>query len=159
MRGERGLPRAAVAAALLGALVSAPAALAVTHDEYVAQVNPICKNAAEQAKRIPDRIKSTGDPTADSFLETAAFGKLLGRTARRIAAVEPAPEDAVRVDVWIDGLLRQKRLIDRFIRSIARGKRKRAKVLIKRIGNAERMNRTNAANLGLLACTTGGHPG
>jgi hypothetical protein len=159
MRGERGLPRAAVGAALVAALVSAPAALAFTHDEYVAQVNPICKDAAEKAKRIPDRIKSTGDPTADSFLATEAYGKLLGRTARRIAAVEPPPEDAAQVKIWIDGLHRQTRLIKRFIRSIARGQRKKAKVLIKRIGKAERINRSNAADLGLTACTTGGQPG
>jgi hypothetical protein len=153
------LPKGAVAAALLAPLLTAPVAIAVTHDEYVAQVNPICKDAAEKAKRIPDRIKSTGDPTADSFLATEAYGKLLGRTARRIAAIEPPAEEAAQVKIWIDGLQRQTRLIKRFIRSIARDQRKKAKVLIKRIGKAERINRSNAAHLGLIACTTGGQPG
>jgi hypothetical protein len=151
----RGLLGAVAAVAILAPMAVA----ATTHDEYVAQVSPICKDAARQAKRIPKKIKSTGDPTADSLLATKAFGKLLAKTTRRIAAVQPDPMDADATRAWIKGLRLQKSQIDRFLSSIAHGNAKLAKTLIKRISATEQTNRKRAAQLGLTACTSGGHPG
>jgi hypothetical protein len=141
--------------AALAVATAAPASIAsaaTTHEEYVAQVNPICKDATRQAKKIPSQIKPTGDPFVDSLLVTQRFGKLLGRTTRRIAEVAPAPGEEAAVSSLVDGLRWQKRLIDRYLRAIGHGKPKRAKVLTKRIARVEQRNREMAAKLGLTAC-------
>jgi hypothetical protein len=150
----------AVVASIVAIALSAPMAFAATtHDEYVAQVSPICKDAAQAAKRIPKKIKSTGDPTADSLLATKAFGKLLAKTTRRIAAIQPDPADADAARAWIKGLRLQKSQIDTFLSAIAHGNAKLAKSMIRRISATERRNGKRAANLGLTACARGGHAG
>jgi hypothetical protein len=140
--------------------VLAPAAQGTTtHAEYVAQVNPICKSAARQAKKIPSQIKPTGDRFADFLLRAQRFGKLLGKTTKRIAAVAPAPGEEAAVRSWIKGLRQQKRLIDRYLRAVGHGNAKEALAFGERTARAERRNRRRAANLGLPACSGGDQPG
>jgi hypothetical protein len=147
----------AASAVALGAGV--PAALATaTHDEWVAQINPICKDASGQLRRIQAKAKPTGNRYNDFLLATKRFGKLLGRTTKRIAAVQPAPGEEAVVASWIEGLRRQKRLIDRFLRAVGHGKARTANRITKRLVRVERRNRQQAANLGLVACTRRSDP-
>src|SRR4051812_9490000 len=96
-------PRSAfLIAAIFTALLAAPALATDTHAQYVAQVNPICKDAARQAKKIPGRITKTGNPFVDALQESRLFGKLLHRTIGRIAAVDPAPGEDAEVNSWLD---------------------------------------------------------
>jgi hypothetical protein len=149
-----------VAPLVLMLAVLAPATqAATTHAEYVAQVNPICKDATRQAKRIPSQIKPTGDRFTDFLLATQRFGKLLGKTTRRIAAVAPAPGEEAAVRRLIDGLRQQRRLIRRYLRAVGHGDAKQAIALAERTARIEQRNRRRAANLGLPACSSGDQPG
>jgi hypothetical protein len=142
------------------AVISVPTATAATsREEYIAQVNPICKDAARRANQIPSQIKPTGNRFTDFLLKAKRFGKLLGKTTRRIASVSPAPGDEVAVKSWIDGLQKQKRLIDRYLRAVSHGNVKSARALPKRIVRVQVRDRTKAANLGLTACIAGGERG
>jgi hypothetical protein len=147
-----------VSAGLIAA-VAAPAALATsTHQEYVAQVNPICKDAARQAKRIPSRIQSTGRPLIDSLRRTEAYANLVSKTIRRIAAVEPAPGEHSQVKSWLDSDRRTVRLIRRFIRAARKGDFAKARGLIPKVVRSQEINRKRAAALGLPACSRGKQP-
>lgn len=151
---SRVIPGLALAVAGVSVAVLAPGALATsTHQEYVAQVNPICKNAARQAKKIPNRVKKSGNPFIDALRRTGLYAKLLGRTIRRIAAVEPAPGEEARVKSWLKSDRRTVRLIRRFLRSVKRGDLQRARALIPKIVRSQRKNRKKAAALGLPACS------
>src|SRR5688572_26327893 len=92
---------ASTAVGMIGlALLASTATGAATHAQYVAEVNPICKKAGEAIARIPQKIEPSGDPAFDAYRGGLLFSKLLGKTTRRIAAVEPPPEDAVAVRSW-----------------------------------------------------------
>jgi hypothetical protein len=135
------------------ALLLPPAALGTdTHAEYVAQVNPICKSAERQAARNEKRIKPSGDPRTDFLRRVQAFGRLLGKTTKRIAAVDPAPGEEAAVRRWIAGLRQQKRLIDRYLRAGIRGDAMQAMALAERTARVEKRNRKQARRLGLTAC-------
>jgi uncharacterized membrane-anchored protein YjiN (DUF445 family) len=151
--GRRAVPCLALAIAALSTVALSPAALAVsTHQEYVAEVNPICKSAAREAKRIPSRIEKTGNPFIDALQKSALYGKLLSKTIRRIAKVEPAPGEEAAVKAWLDEGRRQARLIRGLLRAVKHGNAKRAKVLIKRIARSQERGRAQVAALGLTAC-------
>lgn len=143
----------AVSISLAVLAVVAPSAAAVaTHEEYVSTVNPICKDAARAADRIPKKIRPSGDPGFDAYRAGLLFSKILGRTTRRIAAVDPPPEDQQAVDTWIDGLRRQKRLIDASLRAAKKGQIGKARALGGRVTKIEKRNARRAAALDLPAC-------
>ena len=147
---------AAIAASVV-LLGGASSALAVaTHQEYVNTVNPICKDAAKSVKRIPKKIRPSGDPGFDAYRAGLLFSKILGNTTRRIAAVDPPPEDTPAVGAWIDGLRRQKRLTDRALRAAKEGQVGKARTLGGRVTKLEKRNARRAAALGLPACARTG---
>jgi hypothetical protein len=146
-------PKALLATGLILA-VSVPLALATaTHDEYVAKVNPICKSAARQAKKIPSRVGNSGRPLIDALRRANAYAKLLNKTIHRIANVQPAPGEAAQVKAWLDSDRRTVRLIRRFLRAAKHGDFAKARALIPKIVRSQRTNRKRAANLGLPACS------
>jgi hypothetical protein len=140
-------------AALASAVFAASALATATQADYVAQVNPICKNAAPAVKRIPSRIKKTGNPFIDSLQESVLYGRLLAKTLDKIERVPPAPGEEAAVQSWLtDGHL-EVRYIKGLFRAFIHGKPKRAKVMIKRIVKAQTRASAKAAALGLTACS------
>jgi hypothetical protein len=137
------------------ALLVSTATGAATHAQYVAEVNPICKKAGEAIERIPKKITPSGDPAFDAYRGGLLFSKLLGKATRRIAAVEPPPEDAVAVRSWIDGLRQQKRLIDRSLRAARNGDLNKAAGIARRVSRLEKRNQKKALRLDLNACAGG----
>jgi hypothetical protein len=155
----RFLARAIPGLVLALALLAPPALGAATHAEYVAQVNPICSNAKRQAAKIPSQIKPTGNRFTDFLLRIQRFGKLLGKTTKRIAAVTPAPGEETAVSKWIAGLRQQKRLIERYLRAVGHGNVKQANNSTRRIARVEKRNQRAAGRLGITACASGDQPG
>jgi hypothetical protein len=137
------------------ALLASSATGAATHAEYVNQVTPICKKAGEAVDRIPNKIKPSGDPGFDSYRGGLLFSKILGKTTRRIAAVEPPPEDAAEVASWISGLRQQKRLIDRSLRAAKNGELSKAAAIARKVSRVEKQNLKKALALDLNACGGG----
>jgi hypothetical protein len=155
-----GAPLRAAAASLVGliaiAVVAASAAAVPTHAEYVDRVNPICKRAAQAVSRIPKKIRPSGDPGFDAYRAGLLFSKILGRTTRKIAAVDPPGEDAQAVRAWIDGLRQQKRLTDRSLRAAKNGRVGQSAALGQRVAKLEDRNARRASALGLPACARSG---
>jgi hypothetical protein len=157
---RRVTPKGAVAVLALACTAAlAPVALATsTHQEYVAKVNPICKDAARDAKRIPSRVRPTGRPLVDFLRRTSAYANLLSKALKRIAAVEPAPGEATRVKAWLSSGRRTVRLIRRFVRLSSSGDFGAAKELIRKIVRSQRIGQKRAARLGLPACSRDSQP-
>ena len=152
MLGRRGI-KWALAIAGLTAVVTASAALATaTHQEYVAQVNPICKDAARQAKRIQNRIPKTGNALTDYLRRTSAYANLLAKTIHRISNVQPAPGEAAQVKAWLKGDRHTVKLIRSFVAAAHRGDFPKGKTLIPKIVKSQRTNAKRAGALGLRAC-------
>jgi hypothetical protein len=137
------------------ALLASTATGATTHAQYVAEVNPICKKAGKAINRIPNKIEPSGDPAFDAYRAGLLFSKVLGKTTRRIAAVEPPPEDVAAVQTWLSGLRRQKRLIDRSLRAAKNGQLNKAAAIAGKVSKIEGRNQRNARDLGLSACAGG----
>ncbi len=134
-------------------VLASTAFAAATHDEYVSQVNPICKRAAPGLKRIPSRIRHTGNPFIDSLEESILYGKLLGKALNKIERIPPAPGDEALVAAWIGEGRSVTRYIKAEFRAFLHGKPKRVKVMIKRIVVHQRRAASYAAALGLTACS------
>jgi hypothetical protein len=151
--------KGSTAVVVVALAVSATDALATsTHDEYVAQVNPICKSASAVAKRKLSRVKSTGNPFIDSLLRARLYGKLLAKTIHHIATVAPAPGEEAAVKSWLDQGRRTVRLINRLLHSFGSNpKPHRVRSLIKQIGISQRNAGAQARTLGLPACATQNH--
>jgi NADPH-dependent ferric siderophore reductase len=153
-------PGRTIAVAVVSAAALAPVALATgTHQEYVAQVNPICKSAARQARKIPNQVKPTGRPLVDSLRRSSAYARLLSKTFRRIAAVDPAPGEAAQVKAWLAGSRRTVRLIRSFVRASSRGDFAKAAKLIGKTIRSQRIGQKRARRLGLTACAGSSRPG
>ncbi len=98
----------------LALLVAVPVAAAVeepTRDEYVAQVEPICKANTEANARILEGVKEQVQrdalvPAGKRFLRAATA---LGKTVRQIAALPKPGADAAKLEKWI-GYLKQEKV-------------------------------------------------
>jgi hypothetical protein len=112
-------------AVTLAVAMPSTASAAATRGEYLAQIEPICRQANEQAKRQAQKINRAlkkslkkaatqakndkpGLVFADVFI--LAVIKLVGpdnrlfeRTTAQIAAVPPAPGDEAVVSTWLAG--------------------------------------------------------
>jgi hypothetical protein len=143
---------AAVTVILSVAALAGTAKATDTHEEYVAQVSPICKSAARQAKKIPSRIDETGNAFLDGVQRAALWGKLLSKTIRRIASVDPPPGQEAAVKSWLDEGRRLARLIRKLVGAVKRHEAGRARVLIKRFGMSLSRGQRKATKLGLTAC-------
>jgi hypothetical protein len=152
--------KASLAVVALAASVAATDALATsTHDEYVAQVNPICKSASAVAKRKLDKLNGTGDPFVDFLLRARLYSKLLDKTIHHIAMVPPAPGEEAAVKSWLDEGRKTVRLINKLLRSFGpHPSVRKVKSLLKRIGVAQRRSVNKATNLGLTACSAQKRP-
>lgn len=142
-----------ITVATVGIAIAAPAAIAAdTHAEYVSEVNDLCSDLKRQAKKIPGQVKPSGDAFADQLRDLARFNKLLGKTTRRISAVEPVPDEEAEVERWVSELRRQRRYGDDYIAEVKRGRAKQAKVALKKAARAASENSRRAEDLGLNRC-------
>lgn len=141
-----------IAAIAAFALLAAPAWGQATHAEYVAEVNPICKDGRKDAKRTQRKVRPKGDPVVDFIRESVAFQRVFKRTVKRIARVDRPPETADDIRRWVKGLRQQKRLIDRFIRAAKRRQAVRSVRLGKRVAKVEQRNGKRAKRLDLGRC-------
>ena len=98
-----------LAVLLLGA-ASAPAAEAPTRDEYVDQLEPICKPGAEATERVMKGVRADVDAgrvgLAAHKFERAA--KLFGDTVDAIAPVPRPAADKARLTRWFTYLDQQR---------------------------------------------------
>lgn len=116
MDGPRGKNRRCrwIAAATLGAALlagaTAAAAEAPTRDEYVTQLEAICKPDAEATQRAMKGGRS--DISAERLaLAAGKFGEaktIFAGTVRRISAVQRPPADAAKLSKWFTFLNKQK---------------------------------------------------
>jgi hypothetical protein len=89
--------------AMLLFAVVAPLALAITRDEYKAQVEPICKKNSEANEKI---LKTVRKEVKENKLKSAGakFMKAstaLKKTYNELKAVEQPPEDAAKLTKWL----------------------------------------------------------
>jgi len=157
-RGRR--VRASLALVAIAAAVAATSAFATaTHEEYVAQVNPICKDASAVAKRKLDKLKPSGNPFVDFLLRSRLYAKLLDKTISRIATVPPAPGEEAAVASWLDEGRTTVHLINKLLHSFGpHPSVHKVRVLLKQIHIAQGRSVKKAKALGLTACAAQKRP-
>jgi hypothetical protein len=120
MQLQAGMNRRRIAAAVLSAAlllpaVAAAAAEAPTREEYVTQLEQVCKPDAEATQRAMKGAR--GDVRAERLTAAAAkFAKaasIFGSTVRRISAVPRPPADAAKLGRWFGYLNAQKSYLQR----------------------------------------------
>ena len=89
--------------AMLLFAVAAPLALALTRDEYKAQVEPICKKNSEANDKI---LKTVRKEVKENKLKTAGANFIqastaLKKTYNELKAVEQPAEDAAKLTKWL----------------------------------------------------------
>ena len=98
--------RKAIALSLTAALllaIAAPAAMALTRDEYKTQVEPICKKNSEANDKI---LKTVRKEVKENKLKTAGAkfikaSNALNTTYNELKAVEQPAEDAAKLTKWL----------------------------------------------------------
>lgn len=136
------LPKLSLAA-IVAVLVTAPFAWAAegepTRDEYVAQVEPICKANTETNARILKGVKQQVQqdrlvPAGKRFVRASGA---LGKAVTQIAAVPKPAADTVKLETWI-GFLKQEKS---FLQRIGKALKSRNKFLAQKL--AVQLNRNN----------------
>src|SRR5690348_18004047 len=89
--------------AMLLFAVAAPLALAITRDEYKAQVEPICKKNSEANDKI---LKTVRKEVKENKLKTAGAkfikaSTALKKTYNELKAVEQPAEDTAKLTKWL----------------------------------------------------------
>jgi hypothetical protein len=123
---------AAVPPALLGPL--AAAAQAPTRDEYVNQLEAICKPGAKQTQQAMDGVR---DDVHASRIGVAAHkfsraAKIFGRTVQRISAVPRPAGDGPRLKQWFSYLNRQEAYLKQIAAQLRGGRTIKAQRLTAR---------------------------
>ena len=98
--------RKAIALSLTAALllaIAAPAAMALTRDEYKTKVEPICKKNSEANDKI---LKTVRKEVKEDKLKTAGAkfikaSNALNTTYKELKAVEQPAEDAAKLTKWL----------------------------------------------------------
>ena len=98
--------RKAIALSLTAALllaIAAPAAMALTRDEYKTKVEPICKKNSEANDKI---LKTVRKEVKEDKLKTAGAkfikaSNALNTTYNELKAVEQPAEDAAKLTKWL----------------------------------------------------------
>jgi hypothetical protein len=102
-------------AALLASAASVSAAEAPTREEYVTQLESVCKPDAEATQRAMKGARS--DVQAERLVvaaeKFAAATSIFGSTVREIAAVPRPPADAAKLSKWFGYLKAQESYLKR----------------------------------------------
>lgn len=129
MDGPRGIHRRRwIAAAALGLALltggTAMAAEAPTRDEYVAQLEAICKPDAEATQKAMKGGRA--DVSAERLeLAAAKFGKaktIFAGTLRQMSVVPEPPEDATKLAKWFTFLGKQKSYLGQITAQLKAGR-------------------------------------
>jgi hypothetical protein len=139
---------AAVFAVALLAGGTAAAAEAPTRDEYVSELEALCKPDAEQTQRVmkgarADLKSERLDAAAAKF---AAAAKIFGGTVEEIAAVPRPPADAAKLSRWFDYLKAQEGYLKQITLQLRAGRAIKAQRLTARF-----IHNGNLANNVVLA--------
>jgi hypothetical protein len=123
---------AAVPSALLGPL--AAGAQAPTRDEYVHQLEAICKPGAKETQKAMDGVR---DDVHASRIGVAAHkfsraAKIFGRTVQRISAVSRPTGDGPRLRQWFSYLNRQEAYLKQISAQLRAGRTIKAQRLTAR---------------------------
>jgi hypothetical protein len=105
----------AIGVTLLAGTASASAAEAPTRDEYVTQLESVCKPDAEATRRVmkgarADIRAERLTPAAEKF---AAATSIFGGTVREIAVVPRPPADTAKLSKWVGYLKAQESYLRR----------------------------------------------
>lgn len=135
-------------AAMLLAAAPAPAAEAPTRDEYVEQLEAICKPDALATQKAMKGAR--GDIRAERLAAAAGkFAKatsIFGSTVREIAAVPRPPADTARLGKWFTYLKRQESYLRQITEQLRRDRAIKAQRLTARF-----IHNGNLANNVVLA--------
>lgn len=145
--------------ALIAALIVAvPIAAAIEPDpprpEYVAEVEPICKDNAEANSRILEGVKQQVqqgklNPAGRRFIRAATA---LGKAVNRIAAVPQPSEDKVKLERWV-GLLRdQKTLLQKIGQKLKAGDKFQAQKQAVQLSRVNRRANNTVISFGFDHC-------
>lgn len=139
------------------AILATSAVAALTHDEWVAKVNPICKAERRQVIKLQNETQ-TGSPLDRAVTSAKRFSKVRAKTIRRVREFKPPPEDAALAKKWRHGLVLQKRAIDDFANAVGDRDTGEAQASIRKFFRVGAKNREKAAKLGLPACAKPANP-
>ena len=128
--------------------VSLAQAADLTRDEYVARVEPICKQSTEANQRIfagaKEEVKSGKLKLASTHFVRAEAA--LDKTIRRLRSVPEPVADEAKLDKWLGYLETESEYLGRIGKALARGDKGKAQTL------SVQLNRnSNLANNSVLA--------
>jgi hypothetical protein len=122
-RRWRWFAAATLATALLVTAATAGAAQAPTRDEYVAQLEGVCKPDAEATQRAMKGARSDISAerltlAASKFAEAAS---IFGSTVKKISVVSRPPADATKLDRWFGYLKAQESYLEQITAQLRGG--------------------------------------
>ncbi len=138
----------AIALSLTGVLVlsiAAPAAMALTRDEYKAKVEPICQKNSEANDKI---LKTVRKEVKENKLKTAGAKFLKASTAltttyNELKAVEQPAEDAAKLTKWLGYVKTEASLFKSGGNALKAGNKSKAQKFVNQLNsNANQANST-----------------
>ena len=129
--------------AMLLFAVAAPLALAITRDEYKAQVEPICKKNSEANDKI---LKTVRKEVKEDKLKTAGAkfikaSTALKKTYNELKAVEQPAEDTVKLTKWLGYVKKEAELFNSGGKALKAGNKKKAQKFVNQLNtNANKAN-------------------
>ena len=140
-----------IALSLTGVLllsIAAPAAMALTRDEYKAKVEPICKKNSEANDKI---LKTVRKEVKENKLKTAGAKFLkasaaLTTTYNELKAVEQPAEDAAKLTKWLGYVKTEAELFKSGGKALKAGNKKKAQKFVNQLNS-----NANKANAEVLA--------
>jgi hypothetical protein len=131
--------------AMLLFAVAAPMAMAVTRDEYKAQVEPICKTNSDANDRI---LKPVRREVKQNKLKTAGArfikaSNALKKTHTQLVAVEQPAEDAAKLTKWLGYVKTEADLFKSAGKALKAGNKSKAQKFVNKLTkNANQANST-----------------
>jgi hypothetical protein len=116
-----------LSAALLLAVI-APSAMAITRDEYKAQVEPICKTNSEENKAILKGVEKQvkQDKLKPAGTKLIKASGALKKAHTQLSAVEQPVEDAAKLTKWLGYIKDQVNLLKSTGTALKAGNKKKA---------------------------------
>ena len=125
--------------------VAAPLALAITRDEYKAQVEPICKKNSDANEKI---LKTVRKEVKENKLKSAGAkfikaSTALKKTYNELKAVEQPAEDAAKLTKWLGYVKTEADLFNSGGKALKAGNKKKAQQFVNKLNsNANKANST-----------------
>ena len=137
----------AIALSLTAALllaIAAPAAMALTRDEYKAKVEPICKKNSEANDKI---LKTVRKEVKEDKLKTAGAkfikaSNALNTTYNELKAVEQPAEDAAKLTKWLGYVKTEGELFKSAGNALKAGNKSKAQQFVNKL--TQNANKANA---------------